>query len=183
MIRINLLSVREDRKKEGARQSISIGILSLVLLVLVLGYIQINASRRINTLNSEIKSTEEEINRLNKVVGDVEEYKKRKKELQEKIKVIDMLSRKKTGPVHMLDELSKSTPGKLWITSLQEIDLKLTLSGIALDNETIASFMRNMERSTYFSDIELIQSQQEIQEGLRLKRFDIACRVLLPENK
>jgi hypothetical protein len=43
--------------------------------------------------------------------------------------------------------------------------------------------MRNMERSTYFSDIELIQSQQEIQEGLRLKRFDIACRVLLPENK
>jgi len=183
MIRINLLPVREDRKKEGARQSISIGILSLVLLVLVLGYIQINASRKINTLNSEIKSTEDEITRLNKVVGDVEEYKKRKKELQEKIKVIGMLNRKKTGPVHMLDELSKNTPGKLWITSLQEIDLKLTLSGIALDNETIASFMRNMERSTYFSDIEIIQSQQEIQEGLRLKRFDITCRVLLPENK
>ncbi|MEW6616183.1 MAG: PilN domain-containing protein [Thermodesulfobacteriota bacterium] len=182
MIRINLLPIREARKRESARQSVSIGILSVVLLALVLGYFHINASRKINTLNNEIKSTEDEINRLDKVVGDVKEYQKRKKELEDKIKVIDMLSRKKTGPVQILYELSKSTPNRLWISSLQETDLKLTLSGIALDNETIASFMKNMERSTYFSDIELIQSQQEIWEGLKLKRFDITCQVLLPEK-
>jgi type IV pilus assembly protein PilN len=183
MIRINLLPVREEKKRESARQSISIGVLSAVLLVLVLGYFHINASTRINTLNSKIKSTEEEINRLNKVVGDVNEYQKRKKELQEKIKVIDELSRKKTGPVHMLDELSKITPSKLWITSLQESDLQLTLDGIALDNETIASFMMNMERSAYFSNVELVQSQQHTQENLKLKKFNITCQVLLPENK
>lgn len=183
MIRINLLPVREEKKRESARQSISIGILSVILLVLVLGFFHINAYRRINTLNSEIKSTGDEINRLNKVVGDVEKYQKRKKELQEKIKVIDALSRKKTGPVRILQELSKITPSKLWVISLQESDLQLTLDGIALDNETIASFMMNMERSAYFSNVELIQSQQETQKNLKLKKFNITCQVLLPENK
>ena len=183
MIRINLLPVREEKKRESARQSISIGFLSVVLLVLLLGYFHINASRRINTLNSEIKSTEGEISRLNKVVGDVEKYQKRKKELQEKIKVIDVLSRKKTGPVRILQELSKITPSKLWIISLQESDLQLTLDGMALDNETVASFMMSMERSGYFSKVELVQSQQDTQEKLKLKKFNVTCQVLLPENK
>ena len=103
--------------------------------------------------------------------------------MQEKIKVIDVLSRKKTGPVRILQELSKITPGKLWIISLQESDLQLTLDGIALDNETIASFMMNMERSAYFSNVELVQSQQDTQENLKLKKFNVTCQVLLPENK
>ena len=184
MIRINLLPVREQKKKESARQFISIGILSLILLVVIIGYLHISAYMKVNKLNAEIKSTEEEINRINKIVKDVNVFKEKKKELQDKIKVIDMLSRKRTGPVKILYELSKSTPTKLWITSLQETNLKLTLSGIALDNETIASFMKSMERTTCFSDIELVQLQQETWEGSKhkIKKFDITCLVVLPEN-
>ncbi|MFH2012678.1 MAG: PilN domain-containing protein [Pseudomonadota bacterium] len=182
MIRINLLQIREERKKESARQFISIGILSLILLAFILVFLHINASMKINTLNAEIKSTEEEINRLNKIVKDIDVYKKKMKELQDKIEVIDILNRKKTGPVKMLYELSKRTPTKLWVTSLEEKDLKLNLSGMALDNQTIASFMRNMENSNCFSNIELIQLQQEKWEGLKLKKFEITCQVLLPEN-
>lgn len=140
-------------------------------------------SKKVNTLKSEVKTTEDEINRLTKIVGDVKKHKRKKKELQRKIEIIDMLNRKKTGPVHMLDELSNNTPEKLWITSLKESNLKLTLDGIALDNETIAHFMRGLERSSYFSNIELIQSQQHIEKERKLKKFHIKCQVVLPERK
>jgi len=182
MIRINLLP-RGEINKENTRKSISIGVLSLILLIVILGGFHIRMSMKVQRLQSEIKNTEAEIKRITKIVGDVKKFEKEKKDLQEKIKVISILSRKKTGPVHMLDELSTNTPGKLWVTSLKESNLNLDLMGIALDNETIATFMLNMEKSPNFSNIELIQAQQYIEKGLKLEKFDIKCRVLLPEKE
>jgi len=183
MIRINLLPVREERKKESARQLVSIGILSIILLIVFIGYIHFMKIKKINKLNLDIKTIQVEISRLDKIVGDIKKFEKQKKELQEKIEIIDLLSRKKTGPIHMLDELTKTTPEKLWLTSLKEDNLKLTLDGIALDNETIAGFMRNLEGSANFSGIELIQSQQYIQAGIKLEKFNITCNVVLPNKE
>ncbi len=183
MIRINLLPIREERRRESARQYISICVLSMALLLVFIALVHIRMGRKIDSLNSEIKTTQEEVNRLTAIVGDVKRYEKRKKELQEKIRIIEMLNSKKTGPVRMLDGLGQNTPGKLWVTSLKEDNLKLTLNGIALDNETIARFMRNLEGSPRFSGIELIESQQNIQGEMKLESFNINCQVVLPEKK
>ncbi|MFH1626129.1 MAG: PilN domain-containing protein [Pseudomonadota bacterium] len=183
MIRINLLPVREAKLRESARQLVSIGGLSVILVVIAIVFFHLKVSGRVDILNSEVSSTQEQINQLNKKVGDIEKYRKQKKELEDKIKVIDMLSRQKTGPVHILDELSMSIPGKVWLTSLRESSSKLTLTGIALDNETIADFMKNLERSPYFSNIELVQSQQHLLRELKLESFSITCDVQLPEKK
>ena len=183
MIKINLLPVREERKKESARQIISIGALSLVLVLIVIVISHVGVSRKITKLNTDIEKTQVEISRLDKIVGDIKKYEKKKKDLQAKIKIISLLSQKKAGPVHMLDELSKGTPGKVWFNSLKENDLKLALDGIALDNETVAVLMRSLERSPSFSDVELIQSQQHILRELKFRKFNITCQVVLPDKK
>ncbi len=183
MIRINLLPVREERRRESARQYISICVLSVMLLAAFISLVHIKMGRKIDSLNAEIKTTQEEGNRLTAIVEDVKRYEKRKKELQEKIRIIEMLSSKKTGAVRMLDELSQNTPGKLWVNLLKWDNLKLTIKGIALDNETIARFMRNLEGSLRFSGIELIESQQNIQGEMKLESFNINCQVVLPEKK
>ena len=183
MIRINLLPVREERKKERARQLISIAVLSVVLVVIIIAFIHIRLHSQVNDLKVEINNTEKEIKHLTKIVGDIKKYEKKKKELQKKIEVIKMLSVKKTGPVHMLDELSDNVPGKLWISSFEENSLKLKIQGIALDNETIASFMGSLERSEYFSNVELIQSLQHIQGNLKLEKFDITCNAVFPRKE
>jgi type IV pilus assembly protein PilN len=183
MIRINLLPIREIKKKQGVRQLIFVGVLSLVLVFLSLGVFHFSVVKRIGTLQSEIETTKQEISRLNKIVGDVKKYEKEKKELEKKIEIIDVLNQKRAGPVYMLDELSKNIPTGAWITSLSENNLKLTLHGVALDNETIAGFMSRLENSTYFSNVELIQSGHYRSENLNLKKFNITLQVVLSEKK
>lgn len=183
MIKINLLPIREIKKKEGIRQLISVGVLTLVLVVLSLGAFHFSLVKKTSALQSEIKNTQQEIGRLNKIVGDVKKYEKEKKALEKKIGIIDILNQKRSGPVYMLDELSKNIPTGAWITSLNENNLKLTLDGIALDNETIAGFMSRLENSTYFSNVELVRSGRHKSENLNLKKFNITLQVVLSEKK
>ena len=183
MIRINLLPVREERKKEKARQVISIGVLSIIFVLIAITFIHIRVAGQINSLKNQISGTDKEIKRLTKEVGDIKKYEKKKKDLQKKIDVIEMLTVKKTGPVRMLDELTKTVPSKLWISKMEERDFNLSLEGIALDNETIASFMGNLERSSSFTNVELIQSRQHVQDGLKLEKFGITCRAVLQNKK
>ena len=183
MIRINLLPIREIKKKEGIRQLILMGVSCLVLIVLSLGIFHFSVAKKIGTLQSEIDDTQQQINQLNKIVGDVKKYEKEKKELEKKIGIIDVLNQKRAGPVNMLDEISKNIPAGAWITSFNEKALKLTLDGVALDNETIAGFMTSLENSTHFSNVELIQSGHHRSEDLNLKKFNITLQVVLSQKK
>ena len=80
MIRINLLPYREKEKKENLQRQIVIsgGILVLVLLILVAGYLYITT--RISGLETKIKQGEAKLAVLNKKVGDIEGFKKDKKD-------------------------------------------------------------------------------------------------------
>jgi Tfp pilus assembly protein PilN len=44
---------------------------------------------------------------------------------------------------------------KLWLRSLREKSGVLVLEGTAMDNETVALFMTNLEKSAYISSVDL----------------------------
>jgi type IV pilus assembly protein PilN len=90
--------------------------------------------------------------------------------------VIQSLNAKKTGPVEILDELSLIIPEKVWLTSLNNKGDDLVLEGLALDNTTIATFMKRLQASTHFDNVSLVLSQQE---GGKHK-FSITCKIKLP---
>ncbi len=180
MITINLLPVREARKKETERKQALVlgGVLAGTFLLIATVHVAITS--RIAGVKTHIATTQTEIDKLQKVIGDVENFKKDKAEIERKLGVIHQLEANRGGPVHLLDELASRLPEKIWLTSLHEEGGVLTLTGLSIDNETIATYMTRLAQSPYLQNIELDRS--ELQEGssVKLNEFTIRCGVIAP---
>ena len=180
MIRINLLPVRISKRQEAVRQEVLIAAIGLFLL---LGG-GIAMLMQLNGNIDEVKSTNaqmsQEIEVLNQTVRRVEEVDQLKSELQLKLDIITRLKANKTGPVHMLAEISLATPEKLTLTSLHEENHQLSIEGYALSPEVISNFMSNLDTSDWFTEIYLIEMEGDVQDGRRLNTFSIQASLVIP---
>jgi type IV pilus assembly protein PilN len=160
MIRINLLPVKEAQRALGRRQQLSVALLSVSVALLVMVVPYVLQGRRMAQLDRDVAQLNAEIERFNAQTREVRELEKKRTELQAKLRVIDELKRKRVGPVRMLEDLSSATPQKLWLVSFSETNNQATITGMALDNQTIASFMRALQGSSYFYDVDLVETSQ-----------------------
>lgn len=177
MIKINLLPVRAAKKKETMRQQVSVAALSLVLVLIVIGYLYYGLEKRISEVNAKIASTQDDLNKTKAMIGQVAKFKEAKKILENKIGIIESLKKAKSGPVKLLDDLSTITPDKLWVDSFKEKGGNVDIDGVAIGNEVIAQFMIELEKSRYFKDVELIITEQVEQGGMKLKKFKLNCKM------
>jgi type IV pilus assembly protein PilN len=145
MIKINLLPIRQARKRESVKQQL---ILGLVLLVgagvgLYLWYSAME--NKIDEKKRQIKTTEQQIEQYKKAIGEVEKYKGLEETLNRKLKIIDDLIRGKTGPVRVLDRLSQVIPKQVWLTDWKEKSGTVTLEGEAVSNKYVAQFITTLK--------------------------------------
>lgn len=103
--------------------------------------------------------------KLRNATKEVGQLEKNKKDLEAKLKVIADLQRKKMGPVHILDNLSASTPEQLWLTEFVDTAGSVSFTGMAVDNQTIASLLRALSGSSYFSNVDLVETSRMEQTG------------------
>jgi len=177
MIKINLLPVRAAKKKETLRQQISVAVMSLVLVLIAIGYFHFRIVKNIAEVTAKIASTEGELQKTKAQIGEVSKFKEAKKVLEAKLGVIESLKKGKAGPVKMLDELSRVTPEKLVLVSFKEHGGGINIDGMAISEEIIAQFMTEIEKSSSFKDIELVMTEQIEQVGLKLKRFSLTGKL------
>jgi len=91
--------------------------------------------------------------------------------------VIDKLEKGKRGPVRVLDELSNAIPKRVWLVSFKEGAGNLSMTGAAIDNADISEFMRALQKSPYFSDVQLKFTQADVREGVSVYNFEVGCKV------
>jgi type IV pilus assembly protein PilN len=144
MIRINLLPVRAGKKRELGRQYLVVaaGLITIALIGNWFWYGQLASERDRNQVR--IDDTKKRIAELEKVIGEVNNINKRRKEVEEKLSVLDKLRKGRTGPVRMLDALSTATPKKVFLTTFEEKSSAVKLEGRAASHEDVADFMRGL---------------------------------------
>jgi type IV pilus assembly protein PilN len=177
MIRINLLPYREKEKKEDIQRQIIIisGSLLLFLVFLISGHLYLGMT--ISGLETKILEADARLVVLNKKVGDIEVFKKDKKELEQKLAVINTLEVNRFFPVRMLDELNMVVPTRdIWLDRVIETgkDL-LRIEGVARDNGILARFMINLERAGFVQSVDLVISQEKDVAGVKLQQFALTC--------
>lgn len=145
MIRINLLPVRAVKKREMGRQILVLGagVLALAVVLNSVWYLDRNSTSNRN--QEKIAATKGRIAELEKVIGEVNNINKRKREVEEKLKVLDELRRGRSGPVRMLDALSTATPKKVWLKDFDEKQNQVKLEGTAVSHDDVAEFMRALQ--------------------------------------
>jgi len=179
MIRINLLPVRTSRKRETALRQIVLAAAGLVLVAAGCAYLYVDLESKITDTTTQNAKIQQEITQLKQVIGKVEEFEARKKELEKKLDIILTLKHSKTGPVHLLDEIASNIPDKCWLTSLSERDKKIEITGMSINNEVISDFITKLESSDYFDDVYLVTTKAtESKDGIKLKEFSVTARMI-----
>ena len=183
MLKINLLPIRQLKKRAKARNQIFAGIILFLSVLVMLALVGVLQAGRISTLNDDIAAKEKEKKSFDKVVKELAELEKKRLDLNNKIAIINKLKSDSSLTVRVLDEVSKVIDNnRMWLTSLNQRGSNLKLTGYALDNQTVAQFMDELKTSPYVSSVNLNNSSLKEVAGTDLKEFGLSCTVVIPQQ-
>jgi type IV pilus assembly protein PilN len=182
MIEINLLPHREARRAADLRQTAGVLAFGLVVVIGVIAMIDRSLEKDLANVAATTRQLEADIARYKPEEEQVQVFKAKRTELEDKIDVIRGLDRARSGPVRIMDELSKSTPDRLWLTAISTEGVQITVEGDSLDTGVVADFLRSLNASPYFVDVDLERTSSGTQvEGVRLVHFIITAALADPD--
>jgi type IV pilus assembly protein PilN len=193
MIRINLLAAEKERGKKkaalfgttGQKLTIACSII-LVLAVVFIGWRYWSLTRQSSRLDAEISAAQQETTRLHSVIEQVQQFEQRKAQLQQRVVLIEQLRKGQTGPVHMLDQISRALPPMLWLTELKQTGDDVVIDGKTTVLTSLTDFVTNLEASGYFKkSIDIVNTTTEQASGTapELIKFTIKASFAQPESK
>lgn len=174
--RVNLLPWRDMQRKEQDRQLLSIGVFAWMLMGLLVFYGHLHVSGMIEDQNQRNKYLKSEINKLNKVIKEISDIKKKRKQLVARMNVIYKLQADRTRMVHIMDELVQTLPEGVHYTSLKQKGGALVLKGAAQSNARVSALMRNFDSSVWFENPDLKIVRAKGKGGRRVSSFDLTVK-------
>src|SRR5262245_5197665 len=114
MIRINLLGEKPDYGPIYALQG-TLFCATLGLSIFICFIVHETMSDRIESLNADKASYEQQLAKLKDKTQRVEELEKNKQLLRTKLTTIAKLKMNKSGPVHILADLTEAIPERAWL--------------------------------------------------------------------
>ena len=183
MIEINLLPHREAKRVADLRENVAVLVLGLVVIAGIAVFMNGRVKDEIETARNAVQKMESEIARYKPQEAQVAAFKAKKSELEDKLDVIDGLDSARTGPVRVLEQLAAHTPERLWLTSLVTQSGQIKLKGNSLDNGVVADFLRGLNASNYFVNVDLVKTGRgSTVGGVRLVQFEITADLVAPAD-
>lgn len=181
MMEINLLPHREARRAADLRETVALLVLGLVVVGGGIFLTDQGVKSDLAAAEASVAQLQADIERYEPQKELVKKFKNRKKQLQSKLDVIDSLEQARNGPVRVLDELSERVPDRLWLTSVETRGKGIKLEGQSLDTGVVADFLRGLNASPYFENVDLDKtSGGKVVEGVRLVNFEIRADMTTP---
>ncbi len=171
MTRINLLPHREERRKAGRKHFVVVAAMTAVLggavVLLVHGFYATKLSEQVSRNDFLKKETE-------KLDKDIEEIKKLKDEiaaLLSRKQVIETLQADRAQTVYLLDQLVKQMPEGVYLRSITQKGLRVSLVGYAQSNARVSTLMRNIEASPWLEAPKLNEIRATTVNNKRVSEF------------
>jgi len=181
MIRINLIRDRTQsvRRPPIEPQFTRLGVLALVILVLnaaVFGWWYRSLTSERAQLQQKREKLRTETVRLQSIYDKVKDYENQKKQLEERIQIIERLKENQVGPVELLTRVRGSVPEFMWLTAMSQSSNNINLEGHFLKEEVLPVFIQNLENTRHFSNVELLFYEKDASSGNK-HRFSVRCQL------
>ena len=186
MIRINLLS--GERKKAARAPVFDLGkqiTLACVLVVVGsaagIGYWYWSLTQEAAKVEQDITAAQQEVARLRPIIAEVARFEAQRQRLQERVQLIAQLRKGQGLPVQMLDQVSRSVPDMLWLTSMEQAGGDLTIEGRSTTLVALSDFVGNLGTSEFFKKpIEILDSKVDSDgqtRGVEIIRFTVKAQL------
>jgi type IV pilus assembly protein PilN len=207
VIRINLLPIRKVKRAEASqRQFVYMGMAILATVVGVV-FLHLQAAGQLEGIKRRNTILAADVARLKKEIGDYEKVRSQREELLRQRKTIQALDAGRTGPVYLLREMSEIlSPGKgptfdrvtyeetlrrdpnagfnaswdprrVWMDAYAEDQRRVRIRGAAKSNEDVAEFLKRLNSSVFFSEVNLDSTSQVSGRGIKYVNFSLSASV------
>lgn len=161
MARINLLPWRAELRKQRQKEFNLLLGLSAVMGVLISLVIVMYYNGQIDGQNGRNAYLNQQIAEVDKQLEEIAALDKKKADLLTRKQVIEDLQSKRSRMVHLFDELVRTIPEGVMLTSVKQNGDILTLDGRAQSNARVSSYMRSLEKSGWMTgpDLSVIEAK------------------------
>lgn len=182
MARINLRPWREDRRRERQQQLagmlIGVAVLAAVLVFAANWWM----NQRIEYQLERNNRLTQEIAKLDKQIEGIKGLEETRASLKASIEVINGLQNNRAAAVKLVDQLARTVPDGLYLTSVSQSGDVVTIEGIAESNSVISEYQRDVGKSDIFYTTSLQLTEAVDKEGVgRVVRFVLKATTKKPE--
>ena len=137
-------------------------------------------------MQNQIDEAKRENLRLADIKARYLELEKQKDLYERRVNVIHQLQENQKGPSTLLtmigDTVNKTDA--VWLNSMREEGNNITLDGMALSVDAVASLMRNLKASGYFKNVEIKSTfQDDSLKNMAAFSFMLICERNAPNQK
>jgi len=208
VIHINLLPIRKVKRAEASqRQFLYLGVAVLATVGAVV-FVHLQADAQLEEIKRKNTILTADVARLKQEIGDYDKVRSQREELLRQRKTIQALDAGRTGPVYLLREMSEIlSPGKgptfdrvtyeetlrrdpnagfnaswdarrVWMEAYSEEAKHVKVRGAAKSNEDVAEFLKRLNSSVFFSDVNLDSTNQVSGRGIKFVNFGLSANVI-----
>ncbi len=180
MANINLLPWREERRQELKQAFLVVlGLVAgLAAVLVVLVHMAFNGA--IEGQQDRNRYMQSQIAELDQQVKEIKELENKKRELLERMKVIQELQGNRPIIVRIFDEMVRTLPDGVFYNELTRKQNLIQLKGIAESNNRISSLMRKVDKSDWFANPNLTAVKAEPNFGEQASAFSLSFNISTP---
>ena len=171
MIRVNLLGVerqyagRVSASGTGRGVAVACSVI-LVATLLLVGSWHRSLREASSRVDADLAAARQDAARLKPVLDEVRRLEELRARLRERVGLIEQLQDGQMAPVQLLDHVSRSLPGMLWLTLMQQEAGQVTIEGRSTTLTALSDFVGNLGGSDLLqSPVEIVNSQVEQTAG------------------
>ena len=177
MATINLLPWRAERRRQRERDFYTMLAASAIAAVLAWVAWGWWMDQRISDQENRNGYLSGEIKLLEGKLKEIKDLETTKARLLARKQIIEQLQASRAQMVHLFDELVRTIPEGVRLTSLKQTGNQLAVQGVAQANGDVANYMRNLDASTWMQRSDL--QKTEIKGTDKRNRYEFGLTVKL----
>jgi type IV pilus assembly protein PilN len=173
MIRVNLLPHRAEKRKARQIQFIAFSVISLVLGIIVVGFVHAAISSQISYQERRNEYLKQETAKLDKQIAEIRKLREQTESLMARKTVVENLQSTRSDVVHLMDQMLRILPDGVYLRSIKQAGNKINLIGYAQSNARVSTLMRAIEDSPWLDSPALVEIHATTANGTRMSEFTL----------
>ena len=177
MARINLLPWREEKRRLRQRQFTVVLIVVGIASAFVSGLIYLGYDGAIANQNARNQYLTDQIKLMDDKIAQIKDLQDRKQRLLARMQIIEQLQESRPIEVHLFDQLVKTLPAGVYLTSVIQNNDNLTLTGVAESSARVSTYLRDIDASPWLGSPNLVVVQKDASKS-GAQNFTVTAKVV-----
>ncbi len=177
MIKVNLIPTKRGKKTKPVPPFVVTMMVVTIVVSVVMAYLVFFFNSRLSMKKTQLAANEKKIVELKEKIKAVENFEQLNKAFQQRNDIIEQLSKNKSVPVKLLDEISNLLPNGIWLQTTTVSGESINIDGYGFTNSDIVSYVDNVKNSKMFSDVYLQESKSTTIENIPLYMFKLTFKI------